>query len=561
MRLGLSIQRQSEFRRSYLMLRQVFLIICLSTSVSGVIAQFGNYTAGSGAGANISTGDYLTLVGDSAGYSLTTGLDNTFLGKNAGYMKDTESDHVIIGAFANSQSASGIDNVYIGARVAMSATGTDNTVVGNEAGINMTTAFDATLIGEEAGKSLTSGADNTFVGEDAGFNTTTGADNTFIGSQAGRSNQIGYRNTAVGNDALWDVGGNGSNSHHNTAVGDSAGVDNGTGLYNTFIGAATGAANEHADDNTFVGAYAGWDNNRTNGTINANRNTYVGRRTGYTNREGEDNVGMGAFADFNNTIRSRTTFIGSYAKPWQNDVALLGYNSRSTKANGVGIGSGADVQGIGSIALGYQATIANNADNSIAIGDQTTVNTSNTVLIGNSSTTRIGGFVNWRATSDARLKKEVREDIHGLDFIQKLRPVSYQLDAGKAREYMGGPDGVGLSEYPGRQSGFLAQEVEQAAQEVGFDFSGVDPPRHEDDSYGLRYAEFVVPLVKAVQELASENERLKALIFDQQELLEALSSRCAALQTGQEEVHAMRKELDEMKVLLSQGLLTNTDHK
>jgi hypothetical protein len=35
---------------------------------------------------------------------------------------------------------------------------------------------------------------------------------------------------------------------------------------------------------------------------------------------------------------------------------------------------------------------------------------------------------------------------------------------------------------------------------VGFDFSGVDKPKNNADFYGLRYAEFVVPLVKAVQE-------------------------------------------------------------
>jgi len=51
-----------------------------------------------------------------------------------------------------------------------------------------------------------------------------------------------------------------------------------------------------------------------------------------------------------------------------------------------------------------------------------------------------------------------------------------------------------------RQTGFIAQEVEKVAKELGFDFSGVDIPENEDDYYGLRYAQFVVPLVKAVQE-------------------------------------------------------------
>ena len=50
------------------------------------------------------------------------------------------------------------------------------------------------------------------------------------------------------------------------------------------------------------------------------------------------------------------------------------------------------------------------------------------------------------------------------------------------------------------QSGFIAQEVEAAAKSLGYNFSGIDRPRNEKDLYGLRYAEFVVPLVKAMQE-------------------------------------------------------------
>jgi hypothetical protein len=50
------------------------------------------------------------------------------------------------------------------------------------------------------------------------------------------------------------------------------------------------------------------------------------------------------------------------------------------------------------------------------------------------------------------------------------------------------------------QSGFIAQEVEQAAQSIGYNFHGVDKPKNETTHYGLRYASFVVPLVKAVQE-------------------------------------------------------------
>ncbi len=50
-------------------------------------------------------------------------------------------------------------------------------------------------------------------------------------------------------------------------------------------------------------------------------------------------------------------------------------------------------------------------------------------------------------------------------------------------------------------TGFVAQDVEAVAKKLNYDFDGVDAPKNEKDPYGIRYAEFVVPLVKAVQEL------------------------------------------------------------
>ena len=59
-------------------------------------------------------------------------------------------------------------------------------------------------------------------------------------------------------------------------------------------------------------------------------------------------------------------------------------------------------------------------------------------------------------------------------------------------------------------TGFVAQEVEQAAKELGFDFSGVDKPKDATkQTYALRYSDFVVPLVKAVQEQQKMIEELK----------------------------------------------------
>ena len=120
--------------------------------------------------------------------------------------------------------------------------------------------------------------------------------------------------------------------------------------------------------------------------------------------------------------------------------------------------------------------------------------------------------------------------MHGLSFITKLRPVTYNLDIRKQNEieYKGKKDAN--EEWKGKyeleaikQTGFIAQEVAEAAKSLQFDFSGVDAPADSDGLYGLRYAEFVVPLVKAVQEQ-------QTLIEKQNEIIQLLQERLNAVE-------------------------------
>ncbi|HRD52410.1 MAG TPA: hypothetical protein PKY96_07150, partial [Flavobacteriales bacterium] len=81
-------------------------------------------------------------------------------------------------------------------------------------------------------------------------------------------------------------------------------------------------------------------------------------------------------------------------------------------------------------------------------------------------------------------------------------------------------------------TGFLAQEVETAANETGFTFSGVDAPDNAGDLYGLRYAEFVVPLVKAVQEQQAVIEELQREIAARDQGMAELKRRLERLEAG-----------------------------
>ncbi|HEY2726954.1 MAG TPA: hypothetical protein VGI61_07260, partial [Parafilimonas sp.] len=110
-------------------------------------------------------------------------------------------------------------------------------------------------------------------------------------------------------------------------------------------------------------------------------------------------------------------------------------------------------------------------------------------------------------------------------FINKLQPITYMLDlnAVDSIEGMHGyKDSFGkavqktffdISSKKEKEqiiyTGFVAQDVEKAAKSLNYNFSGVDASKNDKDLYGLRYAEFVVPLVKAVQELSAKNDSLQ----------------------------------------------------
>src|SRR5215831_9492476 len=61
-------------------------------------------------------------------------------------------------------------------------------------------------------------------------------------------------------------------------------------------------------------------------------------------------------------------------------------------------------------------------------------------------------------------------------------------------------------------SGFIAQDVEKAANSIGYSFSAVDAPKNETDLYNLRYEDFVAPLVKAAQELSMQSDQQDVVI-------------------------------------------------
>ena len=105
----------------------------------------------------------------------------------------------------------------------------------------------------------------------------------------------------------------------------------------------------------------------------------------------------------------------------------------------------------------------------------------------------------------------------GLDFVNKLEPVTYKWD--KRSNYVEKgedfnhivPDGSHKEDW--LDVGFLAQDVEKLESEYGYnisDKSNLTTTLSDDgNQYGLKYNKFVPMLVKAVQELSAQVEELK----------------------------------------------------
>jgi trimeric autotransporter adhesin len=161
--------------------------------------------------------------------------------------------------------------------------------------------------------------------------------------------------------------------------------------------------------------------------------------------------------------------------------------------------------------VGHNAgTLSISYTNTVALGYGAEPTGSNQVRIGNASVTSIGGAVAWSSFSDARFKKDIKEDVSGLDFINQLKPVSYIVDKGAIDKFLGVRDSIQTEvenkSVQVRQTGLLAQDVEKIIKKSGFVFSGIEAPQDDNDPYRIRYAEFVVPLIKAVQELTAKLE-------------------------------------------------------
>lgn len=395
---------------------------------------------------------------------------------------------------------------------------TGNVFWGILAGQSNTTGGSNVGIGTEALLSNQTGSGNTAIGFQS-LNQNTGSNNTAAGYQSLYRNTIGTSNTAFGYSALAFT----TTGHSNVSVGHLSLGSNSTGHENVAIGSNALVSSTTAFGNTAVG-YSAMRSNTT-GT----GNVAIGSQAMYSNIDGIVNVAIGVNALRNNTFGYSNVAVGNGALG--NNTGFAGFNvaigtnalqaTPSSNYNVV-IGSQAvqaTIVGFNNVAVGANTDIAAGGFNTVVIGESAVATASSQVRLGNTSTTSIGGYVGFSNISDGRYKKNIHEEVKGLDFIMKLRPVTYQLDIASLNKKLNVWNGERANEESAKKavaekekmifSGFIAQEVEEAAKQTNYDFSGVDKPKNETDLYGLRYADFVVPMVKAMQEQQNIINELK----------------------------------------------------
>jgi hypothetical protein len=541
----------------------VALSFRVNNQKAGRIDQTGPTFFGYQAG-NVNTAISNVGIGYQSLFTNTTGVQNTALGYQALAGNTTGWENTAIGYRSLQSNTTGLFNTALGDRTLQyNLTGMSNTAIGGDALINTTTGGDNTAVGLQAMMNNTTGNYNTAIGEWALYSNVAGRYSTAVGSKAmyytnstaaffTNSNvALGYEalrgsttasantgnyNTALGYQTLWST----STGWANTATGYSALYTNTTGISNTAFGYNALNLNTTGSNNTALGSQSLWLNTtgiaNTATGINALRsnttgyyNTASGQGGLYTNSTGFQNIATGVEALMNNNNGSNNVALG-----YRSGYGAVGVNFN--QCTFVGCNSFPTVARTNVTMLGYNITNA-----------ECTAN--NQVLLGSTAVTQLRAAITGiTAYSDARFKTNIKENVTGLDFILKLKPVTYNVRPTELHKIWGTPDSlVSKMDFSEAEKetriGFLAQDVEKAAKESGFNFPGIDVPRNEKEVYTLRYVDFIMPMVKAVQEL---NDSLKLENAKQQttngKLQTELSSQQKLIEEMQKEIDALKKK-------------------
>jgi len=217
----------------------------------------------------------------------------------------------------------------------------------------------------------------------------------------------------------------------------------------------------------------------------AEKNVAVGNVTLDALTSGDNNVVMGYQAGGRTTTGYANSFFGHSAGL----VATTGNQN-------VCIGNESDVSAAGNtnaIAIGIQVTAASN---DFSFGKANNIVTND-----------FDADADWSRSSDIRLKRNIEDTTLGLQFINDLRPVKFQWKpSNEVPEIM-------TAEYNEKNQknldyishGFIAQEVKDVIDKHGDQtFGGWHLDKTDNETQRVKKNMFIMPLIKAVQELSAK---------------------------------------------------------
>jgi hypothetical protein len=206
-----------------------------------------------------------------------------------------------------------------------------------------------------------------------------------------------------------------------------------------------------ANGNTAVGTTAlrGTDG-PTSGWVQGTNNTAVGYQAGYIVSTGATNTLVGAGAGSNITTGSNNSCLGTSAQP-------------------------------------------------------ASASTSNTITLGDANITTLRcQTTSITSLSDERDKKDIVDVPAGLDFIQRVRPVSFKW---AMRNLYNTPGFVGKQDIP--EFGFVAQELQTVQEDTGITVPNLVSDENPD-RLEVAPSTLIPILIKAVQELTARVQQLEA---------------------------------------------------
>lgn len=304
------------------------------------------------------------------------------------------------------------------------------------------------------------------IGKFANAKRTTATQNVAVGFETLSENTTGNNNTAIGVQSLWK----GTAPRNCVAVGQLALSQNNE--QNCVAVGKSAAQLSNAASTTAIGS------STLNALTTGTNNTSIGFSSALALTSGSNNVSIGVGSMQTASISERNVAVGPQS-----------LSSLTEGSQNVAIG---DRAGITLTTGNNNICIGKEGNGLVAVFEGTTE--SNYINMGNRNITDAYVRVAWTVVSDERDKTNFKTVPHGLDFVNKLKPISYQFKLNRTSD-----KSTGSIRY-----GFKAQDI--------LELEGDNPVVIDNkDENLLKYkGEHLVPiLVNAIQELSQELDELK----------------------------------------------------